>query len=120
MEEILQELRFLCEAGKIAWTRHALTRMLQRDITRGEVKAAVMRGRIIEEYPQDYPYPAVLLLHVLESPCTLCAALGTAAVDYHCVQAGPKGGKRIRDQKGEFAMKCFCARASWRNSSPIL
>lgn len=76
MEEILQELRSLCEAGKITWTRHALTRMLQRDITREEVKAAVMQGRIIEEYPQDYPYPSCLLLHVREKPLHVVCGAG--------------------------------------------
>lgn len=58
MEDLLQELRSLCEAGKITWTRHALTRMLQRDISREEVKTAILHGKVIENYPQDYPYPS--------------------------------------------------------------
>ena len=76
MDIELSRLRALCTAGKINWTRHSLIRMLQRDITREEVKAAVMRGRIIEEYPQDYPYPSCLLLHVREKPLHVVCGAG--------------------------------------------
>lgn len=72
----LVKLRALCAAGKITWTRHALTRMLQRDISREEVKSAVMQGRVIEEYPQDYPYPSCLILNVLEKPLHVVCGAG--------------------------------------------
>ncbi len=36
--------------------------MLQRGIGRGEVQAGLLCGEIIEEYPQDYPYPSCLIL----------------------------------------------------------
>lgn len=72
----LLKMRTLCTAGKITWARHALTRMLQRDITREEVKAAVMQGRVIEEYPQDYPYPSCLILHVREKPLHVVCGAG--------------------------------------------
>ena len=76
MEELLQELRSLCEAGKITWTRHALTRMLQRDISREEVKAAILHGKVIENYPQDYPYPSCLILHIQGKPLHVVCGAG--------------------------------------------
>lgn len=36
--------------------------MLQRGISRDEVKAGLMGGEIIEDYPQDYPHPSCLLM----------------------------------------------------------
>ena len=33
-------------------------------------------GGIIEEYPQDYPYPSCLLLHVLEKPLHVVCGAG--------------------------------------------
>ncbi|MBQ7478838.1 MAG: DUF4258 domain-containing protein [Selenomonadaceae bacterium] len=36
--------------------------MLQRGITRQEVKDAIMAGETIEEYPNDYLYPSRLVL----------------------------------------------------------
>ena len=55
-------LKALCRQGKIEWTEHAASRILQRGITRQEVKEAIMTGEIIEDYPDDYPYPSNLIL----------------------------------------------------------
>jgi len=48
--------------GAIEWHRHALERMLERGISRSDVKDVLLIGEVIEEYPSDYPYPSVLLL----------------------------------------------------------
>lgn len=58
----MEIIRELCAQNKIIWTAHALKRQLQRNISRDDVKAALMQGRIIEEYPQDYPNPSCLVL----------------------------------------------------------
>ena len=55
-------IKKLCESGAIEWTVHAGQRILQRGITRQEVKEAIMTGEVIEDYPDDYPYPSCLLL----------------------------------------------------------
>lgn len=62
MEQLLEEIKALCAAGKIAWTNHALIRMIQRGINREDVKAGILAGEIIENYPDDYPYPSCLIL----------------------------------------------------------
>jgi len=37
-------------------------RLLQRGISSSEVEASINTGAIIENYPDDYPYPSCLLM----------------------------------------------------------
>jgi len=45
----------------ILWKKHALERMMERGISRTQVKLAILQGIIIEYYSDDYPIPSVLL-----------------------------------------------------------
>lgn len=47
---------------KIYWTNHSLNRLHQRNILVLDVKQAIINGRIIEYYYDDYPYPSCLIL----------------------------------------------------------
>lgn len=58
----LERIKALCQENKMLWTRHCLAWMFQRDISRAQVKAALLAGEIIEDYPDDHPYPSCLLL----------------------------------------------------------
>lgn len=58
----LDELRALIRTDSIVVTGHCLKRMVERDIELSEVRRAIMEGEIIEEYPEDYPYPSCLIL----------------------------------------------------------
>lgn len=44
------------------FSRHALERMFQRSIPPDAVHALLNRGEIIASYPDDRPYPSVLIL----------------------------------------------------------
>ena len=57
----INDFRELCSSGKIHWTEHGLKRIQIRDILRDDVKNCIMNGEIIEEYPDDYPYPSALI-----------------------------------------------------------
>ena len=59
---IAGEIVALCRQGKIQWTDHVQRRIMQRGILRQEVKDAIITGEIIEEYPNDYPFPSCLML----------------------------------------------------------
>ena len=50
------------EKKNIEWKKHALARMIERGITRIEVKRIIKTGIIIENYSHDQPYPSALLL----------------------------------------------------------
>ena len=39
-----------------------MTRLLQRGISLDDVTDAIKNGEIIEDYPDDYPYPSCLIL----------------------------------------------------------
>ena len=61
-EIIIDELRILCQNRAIRWTTHVLERLQERNIQPRDVKAAIMSGEVIEQYPTDYPYPSCLVL----------------------------------------------------------
>lgn len=50
------------ENGKVEWQKHAFERMMERNISRGIVKNVLLTGEIIEDYPDDKPYPSALFL----------------------------------------------------------
>jgi hypothetical protein len=56
------EILRLCKEDSIRWTDHAIMRMIQRGISRIDVKHTLINGKIIEQYPDDYPYPSCLIL----------------------------------------------------------
>ncbi|WP_404414707.1 DUF4258 domain-containing protein [Marinospirillum sp.] len=56
------------DAKRIEWKKHALTRMLERGISRAEVLQTLQEGVIIESYPEDYPFPSHLVCKVTDHP----------------------------------------------------
>ena len=59
---MIEEIKSLCRQGKMEWTSHVQQRILQREISRQDVKEAIVSGEIIENYPEDYPFPSCLML----------------------------------------------------------
>ena len=49
----INEVQALCAEGKIVWTEHVEKRMVQRKISRDDIKRCIMNGEIIEEYLED-------------------------------------------------------------------
>lgn len=45
----------------IKWSGHVLKRMLQRQITTDDIINCILSGEIIENYPNDYPFPSCLI-----------------------------------------------------------
>lgn len=61
--------------GYIEWQRHALERMMERGISREMVKEVLLNGEVIEDYPDDKPYPSALFLgRVKKQPLHVVAA----------------------------------------------
>ena len=46
---------------------HAIRRMFERRISEADVKKVVQTGAVIENYPEDTPYPSKLMLGWCES-----------------------------------------------------
>ncbi len=57
-----RNLRDAVLTQNILWQKHALQRMMEREITRDDVKKILLKGAIIEQYPDDKPVPSVLIL----------------------------------------------------------
>jgi len=58
MNDIIESLKNC----SLVWSRHALERILERDISRESVKHVLLNGEIIDSYKDDKPYPSYLVL----------------------------------------------------------
>ena len=57
----INDLKKRWSEDKVQLTNHGLKRMALRNISIDDVGNCVMNGEIIEEYPDDYPYPSALI-----------------------------------------------------------
>lgn len=72
----------------LRYSRHALERMFRRDISPDTVKAIVMSGESIAQYPDDTPYPSRLMLGFQDGcPIHVVVAQDPASTDCHVVTA---------------------------------
>ena len=80
-------LREYFDKDAVFVTEHAAERYRQREIKTVDVRMAVKSGEIIEQYPNDYPFPSCLILgrdgkgrtlHVCMSDEGSCAGIITA------------------------------------------
>ena len=49
------------ECENLIFSGHAVQRMFYRRITKDEIQSVIVYGEIIEEYPNDEPFPCYLL-----------------------------------------------------------
>ena len=63
---LIDEIRDLCRDECIAMTKHAKTRLTERNITIDAIKSAIKTGEIIKQYEDDTPFPSCLLLGLTE------------------------------------------------------
>ncbi len=56
------DLRKLCFDETIQITDHCYKKLVERGIRYEEIKTCIQNGEIIEDYPNDYPYPSALVL----------------------------------------------------------
>ena len=48
--------------SRLAFRVHAIQRMYQRSVSEAEIRHVISTGEMIEEYPDDTPYPSRLVL----------------------------------------------------------
>lgn len=51
---------------KFTFSQHALQQMFRRDISVEDIKTAIINGDIIQDYPDDKPYPSRISLYFKE------------------------------------------------------
>jgi hypothetical protein len=85
-EEIdVASLRRAVALGAIQWHLHALSRALERGISRGETIRAILEGEVIEVYVHDRPFPSCLILHASPKPLHVVAAVDSGACVAHII-----------------------------------
>jgi len=57
----VQDIAKYVEESSLRWTSHILERLFQRNISIDDVKAVLSNCEILEQYPNDYPFPSCLV-----------------------------------------------------------
>ena len=61
----IEELLQLCsDPDNVIITQHGFKRLRNRGITVADLLSGIKSGEIIEQYPDDYPYPSCLVLGI--------------------------------------------------------
>ena len=69
------EIRKLAQEDKIIIPKHANARMVERDVLPDDIVNLILNGEIIEEYPDDFPCPSVLIFGFVPGrPCHIVVA----------------------------------------------
>lgn len=58
----IENFKKINELSKMVITQHSRKRFFERGISISDVSAAINSGEIIEQYPDDYPFPSCLIL----------------------------------------------------------
>ena len=61
----IDAIRSAFKMGRVKWRLHALSRILERGISRDMVSELVLNGEIIEAYSADKPFPSHLVFGVI-------------------------------------------------------
>lgn len=74
-EELIKEIS--SDKTNIVLSKHANIRCLLRVINSEDIWTVLRSGEIIEDYPNDYPYPSCLMLAFLsaDKPMHVCCAV---------------------------------------------
>ncbi|MBQ9196698.1 MAG: DUF4258 domain-containing protein [Clostridia bacterium] len=59
---LIEQFRALAAPSSMVITQHSRKRFAERGIKIQDVCQAIQTGRIIEQYPDDYPFPSCLIL----------------------------------------------------------
>jgi len=60
---------------RIEWRKHSLQRLAERGIHQKDVLEVILSGELIEDYPDDNPYPSALFLaFIMDRPLHVVAA----------------------------------------------
>lgn len=62
----LSTLRKAINEGQYLWRKHALIRLAERGFNQEKVLHVIKEGEVIEDYPDDTPYPSCLIFKKVE------------------------------------------------------
>jgi hypothetical protein len=83
----IEDIVRLCGQQSLRWTKHILERLFLRNISTNDVIAALTSGEVIEQYPNDYPYPSCLVLGLTPAGKVLHIVCGSTGVELWLITA---------------------------------
>ena len=83
----IEGIRILASERRIQWTNHCAKQMVERDISRKDVIHCIMEGEIIEDYPNDFPYPSCLIFGHSEDGRTIHVVVGSDGKGLYIITA---------------------------------
>jgi len=81
----LNDIKSLLKAEMIVWTEHVVLRLRERKIKRQDVLNCIASGEIIEQYPDDMPFPSCLISGQIEDGRPLHVVCSVNASEVCCV-----------------------------------
>ncbi len=69
------------QCSRVTYSGHALRRMAQRGITPADVSAVLTAATVVDDYPNDTPYPSQLLLGIVDGRAIHVVAACDGATD---------------------------------------
>lgn len=103
--DIEQLQRLLNVSSNIKWSKYCLERMQERDISIADAKSCLQTGEIIEEYPDDFPYPSCLVFGHTKENKILHIVVGSDSNSLFFITAYfpsvDKFGKDLKTRKGQ-------------------
>lgn len=73
----IDALRRICKPESFEITIHAAQQIMRRNILLSDIISCINTGEIIEQYPDDYPYPSCLILGYSDQHKPLHAVIGS-------------------------------------------
>ena len=83
----IADIALLCKNGSVRWTGHVLERIFFRGISTDDVETALNNGEIIEQYPNDFPFPSCLVLGHTKAGKALHVVCGSNGVELWLITA---------------------------------
>ena len=81
----INDIRALCNDETIKATQHFTNRIIKRGIDYDDILYIIMNGEIIEGYPDDYPFPSVLIYGCTADNKPLHTVVGMGGGDIYLI-----------------------------------
>ena len=82
-----EQIKGIIHQRNIRWTTHCLEKMGERDISISDVMCCLTNGEMIEDYPDDYPYPSCLIFGITIDGRVIHAVAGTDGETVYVITA---------------------------------
>ena len=63
----LVSLRKAIKKGNYEWKKHTLIRLAERNISQDAILEVILKGEVIENYPEDQPFSSCLIFKMIEN-----------------------------------------------------